>query len=154
MEYTGETPNVESSEVLMQAAVQGALRRHAADYEARILNLRYGAVSHGAAESRRPARAAERGLAQADAALPKELQRLNKSIAAELVPKRGRQSQGTARARGSRAIGTIRALASGTRAQIAGGTAAVPWYIGHEWGSIRSSSSRRSSPRATRSTPR
>jgi len=78
-----------------------------------------------------------RGLAHADAALPKELQRLNKSIAAELVPEARAAMAGHSPRAGSRAIGTIRALASGTRAQIAGGTAAVPWYMGHEWGSIR-----------------
>lgn len=78
-----------------------------------------------------------RGLKEAEATAPKKLQQTNKAFAAELVPEaRSRLASHTPRA-GSRAAGTIRALASATRAQLAGGTAAVPWYMGHEWGSSR-----------------
>lgn len=78
-----------------------------------------------------------KGLKEADATFPKQLQRANKSIAAELVPEARAAMAGHSPRAGSRAIGTIRALASGTRAQIAGGSNGVPWYMGHEWGSIR-----------------
>lgn len=76
------------------------------------------------------------GLRKADALYPKALQKLNKSISAELVPEaRARLAQHSPRA-GSRAIGTIRGLATQTSATIAGGGASVPWYGGHEWGSL------------------
>jgi len=78
-----------------------------------------------------------RGLKDADARFPKRLQQTNKAVAEELVPEARSRMAGHSPRAGSRAIGTIRALASGTRAQIAGGTAAVPWYMGHEWGSIK-----------------
>ena len=78
-----------------------------------------------------------KGLKEADATFPKQLQKANKRIAEELVPEARSRMAGHSPRAGSRAIGTIRALASGTRAQLAGGTAAVPWYGGHEWGSIR-----------------
>lgn len=78
-----------------------------------------------------------KGLKAAEGRSPKELQRTNKSVAEMLVPEAQQRMAGHAPRAGSAAIGTIRALASATRAQIAGGTAAVPWYMGHEWGSIR-----------------
>lgn len=38
---------------------------------------------------------------------------------------------------GSRAAATYRALAGQTRATVAAGSAAIPWVMGHEWGSSR-----------------
>lgn len=38
---------------------------------------------------------------------------------------------------GSAAVATIRALAGQARATIAGGTASIRWFVGHEFGSIR-----------------
>lgn len=76
-----------------------------------------------------------KGLKAAEGRSPKELQRTNKSVAEMLVPEaQSRLAQHSPRA-GSQAAGSIRALASATRAQVAGGSAAVPWYAGHEWGS-------------------
>lgn len=76
-----------------------------------------------------------RGLKEAEDRSPKELQGVNKAAAEMLVaPAQARMAQHSPRA-GSQAIGTIRALATATRAQIAGGSAAVKWYMGHEWGS-------------------
>ena len=73
---------------------------------------------------------------------PKELQKTNKAAAAKVVPeakRRAAQSHpnlagGVARV-GSRGVSSIRALASQTRAQIAGGGAKVPWFGGNEFGS-------------------
>lgn len=78
-----------------------------------------------------------KGLKEADATFPKQLQKANKGIAAELVPEARSRMAGHSPSAGSRAAGTIRALASGTRAQLAGGSNSVPWYMGHEWGSNR-----------------
>lgn len=78
-----------------------------------------------------------KGLKAAEGRSPKELQRTNKAVAEMLVPEaRGRLAQVAPRA-GSQAVGTIRALASTSRAYLAGGNAATPWYRGKEWGSIR-----------------
>lgn len=85
-----------------------------------------------------------RGLKELRAALkvvgpqfPKALQRTNKSAANLIVgPARARMGQHSPRA-GSRAAGTIRALATGTRAQIGVGSNSVPWAIGHEFGGGR-----------------
>lgn len=78
-----------------------------------------------------------RGLKEAEDRSPKELTATNKAVAEMLVaPAQGRLAQHSPRA-GSQASGTIRALASATKAQLAGGSAAVPWYAGHEWGSIK-----------------
>jgi hypothetical protein len=78
-----------------------------------------------------------RGLKEAEGRSPKELTATNKAVAEMLVaPAKGRMAGHSPRA-GSQAIGTIRALASATRAQLAGGSNAVPWYAGHEWGSIK-----------------
>lgn len=78
-----------------------------------------------------------RGLKGANSEFPKAIRLANKSVAEMIVgPARARMGGHTPRA-GSRAAGTIRALASQTRAQIALGRANVPHAIGHEFGSIR-----------------
>lgn len=79
-------------------------------------------------------RAALKGV---DAKAPKLLQQANKRAANLIVgPARARMGQHSPRA-GSRAAGTIRALASGTRAQIGVGSNSVPWALGHEFGATR-----------------
>lgn len=76
-------------------------------------------------------------LKQVDAKAPKLLQKANKAAANLIVgPARARMGQHSPRA-GSRAAGTIRALASGTRAQIGVGSNSVPWALGHEFGGGR-----------------
>ena len=73
-------------------------------------------------------------LKEVDAKAPKLLQKANKAAANLVVgPARARMGQHSPRA-GSRAAGTIRALASGTKAQIGVGSNAVPWALGHEFG--------------------
>lgn len=59
--------------------------------------------------------------------------------AANIVAVEARASAGrrTNPRMGSRAIATIRALAGQSRAQVAGGTASVVWFGGHEFGSGR-----------------
>lgn len=66
---------------------------------------------------------------------PKALQKTNKALANMIVgPAKGLMGGHSPHA-GGRAAGTIRALASGTRAQVAVGSGSVPWAIGHEFGS-------------------
>jgi hypothetical protein len=81
-------------------------------------------------------------LRKVDAQFPKELRLANKAAADIVVPeakRRAGQSRpnlagGVARA-GSRGAGSIRALAQQTSAQIAGGSAGVPWFAGNDRGS-------------------
>lgn len=79
-----------------------------------------------------------RELKAAGEQFPKELQQTNKAVVTDLiVPGARAKLEGVSPRAGSRAVGTIRALASGTRAQVALGTAAVPWAVGKNFGSIR-----------------
>ncbi len=96
-----------------------------------------------------------RGLKNAEGRSPKELQQTNKAVAEMLVPEIRARLAGHSPRAGSRAIGTIRALASATRAQIAGGSEAVPWYGGHEWGGFGNirGNSRKGNPGHTRMFP-
>lgn len=59
--------------------------------------------------------------------------------AADVVATEGRRTaMGAANPRmGSVAAGSIRSLAGQARATVAGGRASVPWYVGHEFGSVR-----------------
>ncbi len=74
-----------------------------------------------------------------DGKAQKGLQKANKRAAAEvIVPAARHLAEGRHNPRwGSEAIGTIRALASQTRAQVALGSAKVRWAAGHEFGSIK-----------------
>jgi hypothetical protein len=74
---------------------------------------------------------------RAGADLPKALARINKRFVNErFVPtaKRNAASRANPRA-GHKVVNSIRGLGSQTRAQIAGGSNAVPWFAGHNYGS-------------------
>lgn|SRR5574337_175545 len=81
-------------------------------------------------------------LRKAGTQFPKELRVANLAAADIVVPeakRRALQSRpnlagGAARV-GSRGVGSIRALAQQKAAQIAGGSAGVPWFAGNEFGS-------------------
>lgn len=83
-----------------------------------------------------------RELKKLDGRFPKELRAINKRAADMIVPparrnagaSRPNQAGGTARG-GSKLVGTVRALASQSRAHVAMGGARVPWARGTEWGS-------------------
>lgn len=78
-----------------------------------------------------------RELKAADAKFPKEIAALNKQLVNQLfVPAARANAAARANPRaGSRVLASIRGLGSQTRATIAGGSARVPWFAGHEWGS-------------------
>lgn len=78
-----------------------------------------------------------RELKALDPALPKQLQQALKRVAGEIVVPgaRGLAAGRTNPKWGSRAINTIRALATQQRAQVAVGSQAVPWAAGHNFGS-------------------
>lgn len=84
----------------------------------------------GLKELRRDAR-------QAGDRLPKEIARLNKRFVNErFVPDAKRNAAGRNNPRaGHKVVNSIRGLGSATRAQIAGGSNAVPWFAGHNYGS-------------------
>lgn len=79
-----------------------------------------------------------RQLKAVDAAAPKQLQQALKRVAGEIVVPgaRGLAASRTNPRWGTRAVNTIRALASQQRAQVAVGSAAVPWAAGHNFGSL------------------
>lgn len=78
-----------------------------------------------------------RELRALDPALPKQLQQALKRVAGEVVVPGARAMAASASNPkwGSRAVNTIRALASQQRAQVAVGSQAVPWAAGHNFGS-------------------
>lgn len=81
--------------------------------------------------------ALRRDLRALDAALPKELQKLNKR-AAETVAEQARASYTRRyRQQSGTGAGSIRALATQTKAQVALGSARAPYMLGQEFGSTR-----------------
>lgn len=74
-----------------------------------------------------------------DGRMQRELQKANKRAAADvIVPAARHLAEGRHNPKwGHEAIGTIRALATQTRAQVALGSAKVTWAAGHEFGSIK-----------------
>lgn len=78
-----------------------------------------------------------RELKALDPALPKQLQQALKRVAGEIVVP-GARALAASRSNpkwGSRAVNTIRALATQQRAQVAVGSQAVPWAAGDNFGS-------------------
>lgn len=70
-------------------------------------------------------------------ALPKEMAKINKRFVNErFVPGARRNAAARTNPRaGHKVVNSIRGLGSATRAQIAGGSNAVPWFAGHNYGS-------------------
>lgn len=104
-------------------------------------------------EGLRELRSALRAL---DATLPRELRAVNKRVVEQVIlPEARRRAQqtrtniagGPARL-GSKGLATLRALATQGRAQVALGSARVPWAAGQEWGSTGKNAKARMFPRA------
>lgn len=78
-----------------------------------------------------------RDLKAIEAQLPKELQRLNKRAAETVVPKAQAAYAARYQQRSGAGAGSIRALATQTKAQVAMGSARAPYMVGQEFGSNR-----------------